>query len=95
MLAVDGEEQAVRTFSATVAAVLAEGDVALGEHDTVIPAVGSAIADGGRIEIRRGRLVVLTIDGVAREVSTTAATVDELAASLGSRYSAASLTASL
>ena len=93
-VAIDGEEQAVRTFSATVDAVLAEEEVTLGEHDTLIPAAGSAIADGGRIEIRRGRLVVLNVDGVAHEVWTTAATVDELAASLGSRFAAASLTAS-
>ena len=93
-VSIDGEVHSVSTFAATVDEVLAEADVTVGEHDTVIPAAGAAITDGSRIEIRRGRLVVLNVDGVAHQVWTTAATLDELAGSLGSRYSSASLTAS-
>lgn len=93
-LSVDGDAEQVKTFASTVADVLADEQVAVGEHDVVIPSTTSVVADGAQIEVLRGRPVSLTIDGVTRQVWTTAQTVDELAASLGSRYAAATLTAS-
>ncbi len=93
-LSVDGDSQQVKTFASTVAQVLADEQVVVGGHDVVIPSTSSAVGDGARIEVLRGRPVSLTIDGVTRQVWTTAQTVDELAASLGSRYAAATLTAS-
>ncbi len=93
-VSVDGDAQQVKTFASTVADVLADQAVVVGEHDVVIPAGTSAVADGAQIEVLRGRPVSLTIDGVTRQLWTTAQTVDELARSLGSRYSAATLTAS-
>jgi uncharacterized protein YabE (DUF348 family) len=93
-VSVDGDSQQVKTFASTVAGVLADEQVVVGEHDVVIPSTTSVVSDGAQIEVLRGRPVSLTIDGVTRQVWTTAQTVDELAASLGSRYAAATHTAS-
>jgi uncharacterized protein YabE (DUF348 family) len=84
----------VRTFSATVQDLLQEQGLSVGPHDAVIPATAAPVADGATVEIRRGRLVTLMIDGAPHEVWTTASTVEELATALGSRYEAALTTAS-
>jgi uncharacterized protein YabE (DUF348 family) len=93
-LSVDGEVRQVGTYASTVADLLAEEGIPIGPHDALVPAVTATINEGSRVDIRRGRLVVLDVDGSPREIWTTATTVDELASSLGSRYAAATLTAS-
>ncbi len=93
-VAVDGGERQVRTFAATVGDLLHEQSVSVGEHDVVFPTTTAAVSDGTRVEVRRGRLVMVDIDGVQREIWTTAETVAELTDSLGSRYTAAALTVS-
>ncbi len=94
VLSVDGEAREVRTYASTVADLLAEEGIPVGPHDALVPGVAAPLDEGSRVEIRRGRLVVLDVDGTPREIWTTAATVDELASSLDSRYDAATLTAS-
>lgn len=91
---IDGDERALHTYSATVGDLLADEGHQVGPHDSVVPAPDAAIADGSRIVVRTGRLVVLTVDGVRREIWTTASTLEELTASLGGRYAAATTTAS-
>lgn len=93
-LSVDGQAREVRTHASTVSGVLEAEGLVVGEHDTVLPAPTAQVADGDTIDVRHGRLVVLTVDGVAHQVWTTADTVDELTASLGARFASATLTAS-
>ena len=59
----------MRTFSAPSRTSSQEEGVAVGPHDTVPPAPSAPVDDGSVVEIRRGRLVTLTVDGVARDRS--------------------------
>jgi resuscitation-promoting factor RpfB len=93
-LSVDGKAESVHTFDDTVGEVLAAQDIELGAHDVVAPSVSSPIEDGSEIAVRFGRLLTVTIDGVEREVWTTALSVDEALADLGIRAAGAELSVS-
>ncbi len=77
-LTVDGQASTVSTFGSTVADVLAESEVEVGERDDVTPAVGEAISDGASIEVVTAKPVNVNVDGDSSTVHTTAATVREL-----------------
>jgi uncharacterized protein YabE (DUF348 family) len=77
-LTVDGQASTVTTFGSTVADVLAESEVQVGELDDVTPAVGEEITDGASIEVVTAKPVDVNVDGEASTVHTTAATVEEL-----------------
>jgi uncharacterized protein YabE (DUF348 family) len=74
---IDGQPRAVRTFAGSVGGVLDQIDVDPGEHDLVAPAESVAVQDGGRIVVRRGRQLTLTLNGKTRTVWVTALSVDE------------------
>ncbi|MGF7121355.1 MULTISPECIES: resuscitation-promoting factor [unclassified Rhodococcus (in: high G+C Gram-positive bacteria)] len=74
---VDGELVSVGTMSSDVNGALAAAGYSLGEHDVVAPAAESGLHDGDTVVLRRGREVMLTVDGEPRTVWTTALTVDE------------------
>ncbi|MFG3384487.1 ubiquitin-like domain-containing protein [Streptomyces sp. NPDC047999] len=82
-LAADGDSRTLHTFAGDVGALLDEEGLLLGPHDTVSPPPAAALDSGDRVEVRRGRPVVLTLDGRRRTVWTTAATVDEALRTLG------------
>ncbi len=88
-LSVDGASHDVRTYASTVGGALSQQGIDVGAHDTVAPSLSSPLTDGMQVAVLRGRLVQLQVDGVAREVWTTADDVQQLATSLGSRYDAA------
>ncbi|HEY5882921.1 MAG TPA: ubiquitin-like domain-containing protein [Nakamurella sp.] len=90
---VDGQVQQVGTFSGSVEGALDAAGVTIGEHDTVAPALDTAISDGSQIVVEHGRLLTLTIDGQTREIWTTASTVEEALAELGQDPSAYQLSA--
>ncbi len=90
---VDGQVQEVGTLSGSVEGALDSAGLTVSEHDTVAPAVDTAISDGSQIVIERGRLLTLTIDGQTREVWTTATTVEEALAELGQNPAAFQLSA--
>jgi len=92
-LTVDGQVQEVGTFSGSVEGALDAAGVSVGEHDTVAPALDTAISDGSQIVVEHGRLLTLTIDGQTREIWTTATTVEEALAELGQDPSAYQLSA--
>ncbi|TAM88598.1 MAG: DUF348 domain-containing protein [Jatrophihabitans sp.] len=89
-LVVDGQANRVHTTAQTVGGVLTGAGYSAGPHDIVAPAVGSPIDNGGRIVYARGRLLHLTVDGMQRDVWTTAPTVAAALAQLG--YSTADFT---
>ncbi|HEY9377995.1 MAG TPA: ubiquitin-like domain-containing protein [Jiangellaceae bacterium] len=93
-LSVDGKAESVHTFDDTVGEVLAAQDIELGTHDVVAPSVGSPIQDGSEIAVRFGRQLTVTIDGVERQVWTTALSVDEALEELGIRAAGAELSVS-
>jgi len=76
-----------------VEGALDSAGLTISEHDTVAPAVDTAISDGSQIVVERGRLLTLTIDGQTREVWTTATTVEEALAELGQNPAAFQLSA--
>ena len=90
---VDGQAQEVGTFSGSVEGALDAAGVAVGEHDTVAPALDTAISDGSQIVVAHGRLLTLTIDGQTREIWTTATTVEQALAELGQDPAAYKLSA--
>ncbi|KGN36488.1 resuscitation-promoting factor [Knoellia subterranea] len=75
-LNVDGHSQSLHVFGSTVGDALAKKGIKVGEHDQVIPSVGSPLEDGDTITVRYGRKLTVTIDGVKQEYWTTATTVD-------------------
>jgi resuscitation-promoting factor RpfB len=93
-LSVDGKAESIHTFADTVGGVLADQDIELGSHDVVAPSVDSPVEDGSEIAVRFGRQLTVTIDGVEREVWTTALSVDEALEDLGIRAAGAELSVS-
>jgi resuscitation-promoting factor RpfB len=77
VLSVDGQHSTVRTLAPTVGQVLAEKDVTVGEHDTVVPSLASKVTGGSEISVRYGRPITVTIDGKQTTMWTTATTVEE------------------
>jgi uncharacterized protein YabE (DUF348 family) len=76
-ISVDGDVTHVRTYAASVDAVLHRAGVDVGPHDVLTPAASVRVHDGSTITIRRGRPVMLTTDGVTREVWVTASDVEQ------------------
>jgi len=90
---VDGAQQEVGTLAGSVEGALDSAGLTISEHDTVAPAIDTAISEGSQIVVERGRLLTLTIDGQTREVWTTATTVEEALAELGQNPAAFKLSA--
>ena len=82
-LVVDGRTRTVHTMAGSVGAVLREAGYHVDGHDLLAPAASSEIHDGGRIVLKRGRLLRLDVDGRSRFVWTTAPTVSVALAQLG------------
>ena len=80
---VDGHTQQVKTFASTVDGALAAAGLSVGAHDVLAPAGNADISDGSKIVIQRGRPLTLTIDGVSKQVWTTAPTLDQALTQLG------------
>ena len=80
---VEGKARHVRTMSATVAGTLRDAELTVRDHDVVAPSPQSRVHSGSVVQLRRGRLLELNVDGVSREVWTTDQTVDEALVHLG------------
>jgi resuscitation-promoting factor RpfB len=82
-LRVDGQDRRVHTSAADVRGVLDAAHIAVGEHDLIAPELGSTVADGTAIVVRRGHLLHLMVNGAARNVWVNAESVDEALNQLG------------
>lgn len=89
-LVVDGQSRTVHTTAATVSGVLSSAGYRAGAHDIVAPAPSASVHSGSKVVYNRGRLLMLDVNGVHKEVWTTAPTVAEALAQLG--YSSADFT---
>jgi resuscitation-promoting factor RpfB len=89
-LVVDGRPQSVTTTATDVRGALADAGFHPGSHDLLAPAASSALKNGETVVYKRGRRVLLTVDGRQRTVWTTAPTVNAALDALG--YSPASFT---
>jgi uncharacterized protein YabE (DUF348 family) len=74
---VDGHATHIRTYDQTVGAVLSDQGIKPGPHDALSPSPNAPITDGGKIMLERGRLLRLTVDGVAQDHWTRAQTVGD------------------
>ncbi|MGH8959936.1 MAG: ubiquitin-like domain-containing protein [Jatrophihabitantaceae bacterium] len=89
-LVVDGRSSSVHTTAGDVGDVLAQAGYHPGAHDILAPAADVPVHDGSKIVYSRGRLLLLNVDGVRKDVWTTAPTVSAAMAQLG--YSTADFT---
>jgi uncharacterized protein YabE (DUF348 family) len=90
---VDGASRQVHTMSGSVAGALEAAGITVGEHDQLAPAPDQGITDGSVINLDRGRLVTVTIAGVDHQIWTTARTLDQALAELGTDTSQMKLSA--
>jgi uncharacterized protein YabE (DUF348 family) len=93
-LSVDGKTSTVHAFGSTVGDILKKQDISVREHDVVVPAPSTRVADGEKIVVRYGRKLTVTIDGRTRDYWTTATTVAAALQELGIRADSAKLSAS-
>ncbi|MGH3694073.1 MAG: transglycosylase family protein [Pseudonocardiaceae bacterium] len=75
-ITVDDEQRTIHTFASSVAGALESAGLEVGDQDALAPTTNSAIEDGSRIVLSRGRPLALTVDGAHHEIWTTALTVD-------------------
>jgi uncharacterized protein YabE (DUF348 family) len=75
-ITVDDHQQTIHTFASSVAGALKSAGLQVGDQDALAPAADSAVEDGSRIVLQRGRPLALTVDGKQHEIWTTALTVE-------------------
>jgi resuscitation-promoting factor RpfB len=82
-LSVDGTAMTVTTMKSRVIDVIKENGFTVSERDDLYPAPGDRVRDAANIVLRRSRPLDITLDGQhAKQVWTTASTVDEALAQL-------------
>jgi resuscitation-promoting factor RpfB len=82
-LTVDGIAMRVTTMKSRVIDIVEENGYAIGERDDLYPAGGVEVRDATNIVLRRSRPLQISLDGHdAKQVWTTASTVDEALAQL-------------
>lgn len=86
---VDGHDAHIRTYDQTVGAVLRDAGYVVGPHDALSPSPNAPVTDGGKIMLERGRLLRLTVDGVATDQWTRATTVGDAMLALNVKTSGA------
>ncbi|AEX69502.1 transglycosylase family protein [Corynebacterium diphtheriae] len=74
----NGEHISLATFSRDVDGVLRQAGVNVGEKDMVYPAPSETVADNDTVTVRTSKQVSVVIDGVKKDVTTNAITVEEL-----------------
>lgn len=74
----DGETQTVKTHSNTVAELLEEVGIDVGEHDNLSNRMNETIENGMEIDIQTANYVIILIDHIEHEFYTTAGTLEEL-----------------
>jgi uncharacterized protein YabE (DUF348 family) len=87
-LTVDGEPRTLHTTASTVEQMLAAEGLETSSRDLVVPGPATELTDGTEVALAYARPVDLTLDGDARDVWTTALSVDALLDELGVRNGA-------
>lgn len=94
-LSVDGKTSEVHAFaSTTVAELLKDEGITVGDKDLVAPATSSSLDEGDTVVVRYARPLTLTVDGDKRTYWTTELSVDRALTALGVRAEGATLSAS-
>jgi uncharacterized protein YabE (DUF348 family) len=82
-LVVDGQSKQLHTTASRVSDVLDDAGYRVGVHDLVAPAPNAEVHDGSKVVYKRGRLLHLDVNGVRKDVWTTAPTVADALSQLG------------
>ena len=82
-LSIDGDVTQVQTMEPTVGELLEKQGIQVGEHDVVVPAADTRLAEGTAIAVNYGRLVTISVDGAEQQIWTTATSVDRAIDELG------------
>ena len=82
-ITVDDEQRTIHTFASSVSGALKSAGLQVGDQDALAPTGNSAIENGSRIVLQRGRPLALTVDGAQHEIWTTALTVDSALQQVG------------
>ena len=82
-LVIDGQSKSIHTSAHDVKDVLQGAGYTVSSHDIVAPDLNASVSSGTKIVLNRGRLLHLIVDGVAKDVWTTAPTVADALAQLG------------
>jgi uncharacterized protein YabE (DUF348 family) len=82
-LVVDGQTKHITTSASSVEGALKSAGYHLGAHDLVAPSASTHIHSGSKIVFKRGRELMLSVDGHRLSVWTTAPTVAQALADLG------------
>ena len=93
-LSLDGAAAEVSTSAETVADVLDEEGIELGEHDVVAPALDTPVDDGTRIAVKFGRPLTINMDGEKTRHWVTATDVTSALDQLGLQVGGANLSTS-
>lgn len=77
-LAVNGEQQEIRTYASTVEKLLSEQDIEVLEHDIVTPSMNTPIENGLAIRWEQSKQVAIIVDEEEQSLWTTKRTVGEV-----------------
>ena len=93
-LSLDGAAREVQTDAGTVAELLQDQGIEIGEHDVVAPSLDTDVSDGSRIAIRFARPLDVNMDGEKSRHWVTATNVTTALDQIGIRVGAANLSVS-
>ena len=93
-LSLDGESTEVTAMGDTVADVLEDEGIELGEHDIVVPSPDEEISEGSRINVKFARPLELEVDGEEETYWVTSTDVAAALGEIGSRFAGAELSTS-
>ena len=77
-LAVNGEQQEVKTYASTVGKLLSEQEIEVSEHDIVTPSMNTPVENGLAIRWEQSKQVALIVDEEEQSLWTTKRTVGEV-----------------
>lgn len=77
-LAVNGEQEEIRTHASTVSKLLSDNEMEVSEHDIVSPSMDTPIQDGLEIRWEQSKQVAITVDEEKQSLWTTKSTVGEV-----------------
>lgn len=77
-LAVNGEQQEIKTYASTVAKLLSDEEIEVSEHDIVTPSMNTPVENGLAIRWEQSKQVALTVGEEEQSLWTTKRTVGEV-----------------
>jgi resuscitation-promoting factor RpfB len=93
-LTLDGKTHEVSARGDTVADILRDQNIHIGDHDRVAPSLGQKVEDGTRISVKFGRPLTVDLDGTKQTYWVTSTGVSSALAEIGRNFNKAALSVS-